>query len=199
MPETMRGTPSTGPLRIAVIIGSTRPGRAGEPIARWVADQLVPRADLDIDLVDLAEAALPSVLSDSDAEVFPAQVEALSARLGAADGFVIVTPEYNHSPPAALKNAIDWFHDEWNAKPVAFVSYGGMGRGFRAVEHLRQVFVELHAMTTRDGLGIDLGEVDDHGWPTSPGCEGAVKVMADQLVWWANALRQARTERPYVA
>jgi len=134
-----------------------------------------------------------------DSEVMPAAVNALSERLDAADGFVIVTPEYNHSFPAALKNAVDWLHEEWHAKPVAFVSYGGMSRGFRAVEQLRQVFVELHAMTTRDGLGIDLDEVDDQGRPNSPGCEGAVKLMGDQLVWWANALRQARAERPYVA
>lgn len=199
MPNSMTDTPSTGPLRIAVIIGSTRQGRAGEPIARWLADQLASRADLDVDLVDLAETAVPHVLPAFDIEVMPPEVDALSARLNAADGFVVVTPEYNHSVPAALKNAVDWFYEEWNAKPIAFVSYGGISRGFRAVEHLRQVFVELHAMTTRDGLGIDLDEVDDHGKPVSPGCEEAVKQMTDQLLWWATALRQARAERPYVA
>lgn len=199
MTYTTTGTTSAGPLRIAVIIGSTRQGRAGEPIAWWVADQLTPRADLDVDIVDLAVDPVPHVLPDYDVETMPASVVGLGERLDAADGFVIVTPEYNHSFPAALKNAVDWFYEEWNAKPIAFVSYGGKSRGIRAVEQLRQMFVELHAMTTRDGVGIDLDEVDDHGRPASQGCEGAAKLMADQLVWWANALRQARTERPYVA
>ena len=185
-------------LRIAVVIGSTRQGRAGEPIARWFVDQVSARDDIELDLIDLAEADVPHVMPDFDDETLPDSVEALGARLDAADGFVVVTPEYNHSFPASLKNAIDWFHDEWHAKPVAFVSYGGMGRGFRAVEQLRQVLVELHAMTTRDGVSIDLDEVDDHGRPTSDGIEGAAKLMVDQLIWWATALRAARDARPYV-
>ena len=189
---------SSQPLRIAVILGSTRDGRAGEPITRWFVDQASPREDVKIDLVDLAEAGLPHVMPDFESEIMPASVTALSERLVSADGFVVVTPEYNHSFPASLKNGIDWFHDEWFAKPVAFVSYGGMSRGFRAVEQLRQVFVELHAMTTRDGVSINLDEVGADGCPSSEGLEGAVKLMVDQLVWWAAALRDAREVRPYV-
>jgi NAD(P)H-dependent FMN reductase len=117
-----------------------------------------------------------------------------------ADAFVIVTPEYNHSFPAALKNFIDWHHPQWQAKPVGFVSYGGLGGGLRAVEQLRLVFAELHAVTVRDsvslhgpwsGLGQD-GEPRD-----ATVCAGAAKGMLGQLSWWGRALRTARAERPY--
>lgn len=191
--------PSTSKLRIGVIIGSTRQGRAGAPIAEWFAAIARQHPEMEIDLIDLAEADVPHVLPDFDVETLPASVEELGNRLDAADGFVVVTPEYNHAYPAALKNAIDWYYGEWQAKPVAFISYGGTAQGIRAVEQLRQVFVELHAMTTRDGVSINLDEVDQHGWPTSPGVDGAAKLMLDQLAWWARALHQARATVPYVA
>src|SRR5690606_34993089 len=119
-----------------------------------------------------------------------------------ADAFVIVTPEYNHSYPASLKTLIDWHFTEWQAKPVAFVSYGGLAGGLRAVEHLRGVLAELHAVTVRDTVsfhqawerfGPDSRPVDAAESTT------AAKTMLDQLVWWARALREARTARPYVA
>ncbi len=187
------------PLRIAVIVGSIRTGRAGAPIAHWFVEQTKGHRDLTIDLVDLAEPQLPVVLPDFDAVEVPATVTELGERLGAADGFVVITPEYNHSFPASLKNAIDWFHAEWFAKPVAFVSYGGRGQGIRATEQLRQVFAELHAVTTRDAVGIDLDDVDDAGCPNSSGIDGAAKVLLDQLVWWGETLRAGRRARPYVA
>ncbi|QBI19567.1 NADPH-dependent oxidoreductase [Egibacter rhizosphaerae] len=192
-----RTTGVTDPLRVVVILGSTREGRAGEPIAEWFLRQGEGRDDLEFDLLDLAEADLPVVLPDS--EDVPASVEAVGRRLDAADGFVIVVPEYNHSFPAALKNAIDWFYSEWNAKPVGFVSYGGRAEGIRAVEQLRQVFGELHAVTTRDAVSVNLEHVDRRGHPTLPGCEAAAKVCLDQLAWWAHALREARRAHPYNA
>jgi NAD(P)H-dependent FMN reductase len=195
--ETSTST-STDRLRIAAIIGSTRQGRAGKPIADWFLTQARDHADIGIDLIDLAEVQLPVVLPDYDVTALPEQVTALGERLAAADGFVVITPEYNHAYPAALKNAIDWFYEEWNAKPIAFVSYGGMSQGIRAVEQLRQVFVELHAMTTRDGVSINLDQTDERGWPNSSGVDGAAKLMLDQLVWWARALHQARAAHPYV-
>jgi NAD(P)H-dependent FMN reductase len=115
---------------------------------------------------------------------------------------VVITPEYNHSFPASLKNLIDWHHTQWQAKPVGFVSYGGLGGGLRAVEQLRLVFAELHAMTVRDSVSLHgpwsgLGE---DGKPRDPAvCEGAAKGMVDQLVWWGRALRTARAERAYAA
>jgi NAD(P)H-dependent FMN reductase len=115
------------PLRIVVIIGSTREGRFGPTVASWFVDETTGRADLDVDVLDLAEAGQPERLGGFD-QPPPEPVRAVAARLAAADGFVVVTPEYNHSYPAPLKTLIDW-HDAWQAKPVAFVSYGGMSGG----------------------------------------------------------------------
>ncbi len=195
MSSTQHTDSRNSPLRVAVIVGSTREGRAGAAIADWFASMVRPRGDFELDLVDLAEERLPVVLPDDSAP--PAPVVALGTRLAEADAFVVITPEYNHGYPASLKNAIDWYMEEWSAKPVAFVSYGGQGRGLLSVEQLRQVFAETHAMTTRDGVAIDLSEVDENGWPTSPGVDGAAKLLLDELAWWAHALRNARTAHPY--
>ncbi|MBB2912625.1 NAD(P)H-dependent FMN reductase [Streptosporangium becharense] len=125
---------------------------------------------------------------------------ALAARIGAADGFVVITPEYNHGYPAALKLAIDAVRWEWAAKPVCFISYGGMSGGLRAVEQLRLVFAELHTVTLRDTVSFHgtQGRFDENGDLTDPsGPSAAVKVMLDQLVWWGTTLREARAARPY--
>lgn len=124
----------------------------------------------------------------------------VSPRLAAADAFVIVTPEYNHSFPAALKNLIDWHYTQWQAKPVGFVSYGGLGGGLRAVEQLRLVFAELHAMTVRDSVSLHgpwSGLAEDGTPRDATVCEGAAKGMLGQLAWWGRALRAARVTRPY--
>jgi NAD(P)H-dependent FMN reductase len=188
----------SAPLRVAVIVGSIREGRAGAAITDWFVAQAEPRDDLDLDVLDLAELALPVVFPDDEARI-PTSVTAAGHRLDAADAIVVVTPEYNHSFPASLKNAVDWFHAEWFAKPIAFVSYGGRAEGVRAVEQLRQVFVEVHAMTTRDGVSINVDTVDERGWPASDGVEGAAKLMLDELAWWGRALRDARAREPYLA
>lgn len=186
------------PLRVAIIIGSTREGRIGPTVARWVSAQARQHADMDVDVVDLAEFGLPAVFSGSPD---PA-VTAFRARIDRADAFVVVTPEYNHGYPASLKQAIDLAYHEWRAKPVAFVSYGGRAGGVRAVEQLRQVFAELHAATVRDTVSFHGGRAafDDAGDPRDPtGCAIAAQTMLDQLAWWAHALRDARTVRPYAA
>jgi len=183
-------------LHLAIIIGSTRKGRFAPTVAGWFAGQAERRDDMAVDVIDLAGAQLPDVLSDKPGP----QVAAVTPRLAAADAFVVVTPEYNHSFPAALKNAIDWHFKEWQAKPVGFVSYGGLGGGLRAVEQLRQVFAELHAVTVRDTVSFHgvWAQFDSDGRPKDPGvCERAAKSMLDQLAWWADALREARTRRPY--
>lgn len=127
-------------------------------------------------------------------------MKALAPRLAAADGFVLITPEYNHSYPASLKNAIDWYLPQWQAKPFAFVSYGGVSGGLRAVEHLRPVLSEVHAMSIRETVSFHLAweRFDEEGQPVqSEECDAAAKRMLDQLAWWATALRTARRERPY--
>jgi NAD(P)H-dependent FMN reductase len=188
------------PLRLVVIIGSTREGRFGPIVANWFTEQARQRADLDLDVLDLAEAALPEALTGYG-QPAPATVTAVTGRLAAADAFVVVTPEYNHSYPAPVKTLIDWHRAEWQAKPVGFVSYGGMSGGLRAVEHLRGVFAEVHAVTVRDTVSFhnarDRFGPDAH--PVDPAeCAAAAKSMLDQLAWWAHVLREARSVHPYV-
>ncbi|TQM35090.1 NADPH-dependent FMN reductase [Pseudonocardia cypriaca] len=188
------------PFRLVVVIASTREGRFAPNVANWFVEEARARADLDIDVLDLAEAELPDRLTGWGTPP-PAAVAAVTPRLAAADAFVIVTPEYNHSYPAPVKTLIDWHFTEWQAKPVAFVSYGGMSGGLRAVEHLRGVLAELHAVTVRDTVSFH-GAWDRFGSdarPVDPAeCAAAAKTMLDQLSWWAHALREARAARPYV-
>lgn len=183
-------------LRIAVIVGSTREGRVGDAIARWFVDRVKQRDDLEVELVDLAEFDFPTRYPE---EATP-QMRAFTAAIDRADGYVIVTPEYNRSFPASLKQAVDYAYDEWHAKPVGFVSYGCRSRGHYAVDALRVVFAELHTMAVRDEVGIDVMSVRDDGTPGDEDVlEFAVMTMLDQLTWWGTALREARAARPYIA
>jgi NAD(P)H-dependent FMN reductase len=196
---------SQTPLKLAVIVGSIREGRFGPTVANWFTGQAARRADLTVDVVDLAETPLPTVFPEFGqpaAEAVERQLAAVSPRLAAADAFVLITPEYNHSFPASLKNAIDWHNKEWHAKPVGFVSYGGLSGGLRAVEQLRVVLAELHAVTIRDTVSFhnSWGEFEEDGTHRDgAGCEAAAKTMLDQLTWWAHALRDAKATRPYAA
>ncbi|MEU4328845.1 NADPH-dependent FMN reductase [Nonomuraea dietziae] len=144
-------------MRLAIIIGSVRQGRFGPTAAAWLHARACRRDDLDVDVIDLAEAWLPTVLPAG----FPARgvtgppaVEHLRPWLADADAFVIVTPEYNHSFPASLKNAIDWYHEEWRGKPVAFVAYGEASGGLRAVEQLHPVFGALDAVCVGEPVSL---------------------------------------------
>jgi NAD(P)H-dependent FMN reductase len=126
----------------------------------------------------------------------------LRAQLAEADAFVVVTPEYNHGYPAALKELIDSAGEEWHAKPVAFVSYGGVSGGLRAVEQLRQVFAELHVVSIRDSVSFQNAWqlFDATGCPAEPDrCSAQMSRMLAKLHWWATALRTARTSAPYSA
>lgn len=189
-------------LRVVVIIASTRVGRFGPTVADWFVARAGRRRDLEIDVVDLADAGLPEVVGDPD-QPAPPPVLALARRLSAADAFVVVTPEYNRSFPAPLKAAIDWYYKEWQAKPVTVISYGRESGGLHATGQLREVFIELHAVTIRDTVSIprywDQFAVDG-SWPKpSADCNTALKITLDQLCWWARALREARAVRPYAA
>ncbi|HSA52478.1 MAG TPA: NAD(P)H-dependent oxidoreductase [Yinghuangia sp.] len=194
-------TPTAERLRLAVIVGSTRSGRFAPTVASWFADLAGQRDDLSVDVVDLVETPLPATLpgfdgpSPDDAALF----DAITPRLAAADAFVVVTPEYNHSFPGALKNLIDAHYAEWQAKPVGFVAYGGLSGGLRAVEQLRVVFAELHAVTVRDTVSFH-GAAGVFDGPVPRDAEGtgaAAKTLLDQVVWWARALRDAKSVRPY--
>ncbi|MFJ9621943.1 NADPH-dependent FMN reductase [Streptomyces sp. NPDC101181] len=197
-PASSVSTPA--PLKVAVILGSNRTGRFGPVVADWFLERAGRHPGVETELIDVATADLPTALSWTPTPEETARLQAVSTRLAAADGFVVITPEYNHSFPAPLKNLIDWHREEWQAKPVAFVSYGGVSGGLRAVEQLRQVFAEQHTVTVRDTVSFhDAGtHFDDEGRHRDPaGAEAAAKTLLDQLVWWGTALRDARTLRPY--
>lgn len=187
-------------LRVAVIIGSTRRGLFGPTAAQWFTKQAARRRMLEFDMIDLAETDLPAALGDPDEDV-PPQVAALAPRLGAADAFVIVTPEYNHSFPAAVKTVIDWYFAEWAAKPVTFVSYGRESGGLHATAQLRQVFAELNAVAIRNTVSLPCywdQFAADGSWPKpTAGIDDAIAATLDQLTWWASALRSARAATPY--
>ena len=180
----------TTPLHVAVIIGSTREGRFGGTVADWFVDRARLRDDMELDVIDLVDVELPMALPLVSAPAAAAFVE----RIGRADAFVVITPEYNHGYPASLKQAIDFPRDEWREKPVGFVSYGGASGGLRAVEQLRQVFAELHVVTMRDSVSFAMAwdHFDESGQLLDPTVGNrSANTMLDQLAWWATALRAA--------
>ena len=190
--------------RLVVLIGSVREGRFGPFVAGWIADRASEHGGFEVDVVDLADFEIPLVLPAEspklagDAYPRPRGMADLTARLDAADAFVVVTPEYNHSYPASLKAAIDWHFTQWTAKPVAFVSYGGAAGGRHAVLHLENVLTELHAVTIRDGLAFPNYFVTfEDGEPLDAQADAYAKAMLDQLAWWASALREARAAVSY--
>ncbi|MEU0897585.1 NADPH-dependent FMN reductase [Streptomyces massasporeus] len=194
----------TEPLRVAVLVGSTREGRFAPVVTKWLTGHLDQRDDLTADVVDLAETPLPTVFPAFGRQPPPGareQLALVSPRLAAADAFVLVTPEYNHSFPASLKNAIDWHGEEWHGKPVGFVSYGGLSGGLRAVEHLRVVMAEVNATTIRNTVSFHdaWSRFDEDGACKGPAADTAAKALLDQLAWWGHALRDAKSRRRYVA
>ena len=190
--------------KLVILVGSVREGRFGPVVADWVAEQAAAHGYFDVEVVDLAAYDIPLTLPAEspkyagDAYPRPAGMSALTRALAAADAFVIVTPEYNHSYPASLKAAVDWHFTQWTAKPVAFVSYGGAAGGRHAVLHLENVLTELHAVTVRDGLAFpNYFTAWQDGRPLDPGAPGYAKTLLDQLTWWAATLRAGREAAPY--
>jgi NAD(P)H-dependent FMN reductase len=183
------------PLHLAILIGSTRAHRFGDTVAGWFTGRAEQRRDLVVDIIDLSEVNLPARLPSDDGP----PVDAYLRRLASADAFVIITPEYNHSFPASLKQAIDVTGGQWKAKPLAFVSYGGLSGGLRAVEHLRPVFAEMHAVTVRDGVILPMAwrQFAPDGQLKDDAPNAAADRMLDQLAWWGQALRVARQASPY--
>jgi NAD(P)H-dependent FMN reductase len=181
---------------ILVILGSTRQGRHGERVARWLMHRLDTRSDITTELVDLRDLALPFFDAPAGPAYGPVSAEARgwADRVRNADGFIFVTPEYNHGYPAPLKNAIDHLYTEWGHKPAAIVNYGGFAGGYRAAEQLRQVLIELKAVPVREQVGIPViwAAFDEAGEPRDATLDGALDAMAAELLWWATALIPAR-------
>ena len=181
---------STAPkLRIALIVSSVRSTRLADPLVAWLRTRLEPVGWLEVDVIDLVGVDLPPE------KLVPGEGSPISDRLEAADGFLVLTPEYNHSFPASLKNAIDWHFDEWAYKPVAFVAYGAGSGGIRAVEQLRLIFPELRATTVRNAvlLAAPWTQLTEDG-EFDPGDDAVAALTAtlDELRWWATALREGR-------
>lgn len=176
----------SNPLHIALIYGSAREGRFCDVVAAWVKRTVQARGDFTIDAIDPKAPDSAGV--------------GLRARLERADAFIVITPEYNHGYPAALKALIDTVSDEWQAKPVAFVSYGGLSGGLRAVEQLRLVFAELHAATIRDSVSFvnAWDQFDESGRLRDPArAERSMGRLLASLEWWAAVLRHGRRIAPY--
>ncbi|HEY8770882.1 MAG TPA: NAD(P)H-dependent oxidoreductase [Thermoleophilaceae bacterium] len=188
--------------RIGVILGSTRPARFSERPARWVAEALAARGDLDVEQLDLREYPLPFYEQPAPPartlREYPDEaIERWGQKIDAADGFVFVTSEYNHGYPAALKNAIDHLFPEWHRKPAAFVGYGNVG-GARAIEQLREVVVELemaplrHAVHILPDVMVPAMRADDYDASLFESLEPKLQLLADDLAWWTKALAAAR-------
>jgi NAD(P)H-dependent FMN reductase len=183
--------------KIAIIIGSTRPGRRGEAVAKWAYDLAVQRDDAEFELVDLLDYKLPHL-----DEVMPAvtgkyendHTKAWSATIAGFDGFIFVTPEYNHSTSGALKNAIDFLYAEWNNKAAGFISYGGGASGTRAVEHLRLIMGEVQVADVRAQVAFSFMHDFENFTTFTPGAqhETALTTLLDQTISWSAALKTVR-------
>jgi NAD(P)H-dependent FMN reductase len=182
---------------VGIILGSTRPGRRGEPVAKWVYDLAAKREDAEFELVDIAEYALPHLdepLPPSVARYENDHTKRWSEKIASFDAYVFVTPEYNHSTSGALKNAIDYLYREWNNKAAGFVSYGGGSAGTRAVEHLRLIMGELQIADVRAQVAVSLiHDFENYSiFVPRPEQEQAVATMLDQVVSWGKALQAVR-------
>ena len=183
-------------VRIGIILGSTRPNRNGEQVARWVSDNASLRSDAEFELVDLRDYPLPHLdepLPPSMGQYQNDHTRQWADKIASFDGFVIVTPEYNHSTSGVLKNAIDYLYAEWNNKAVGFVSYGSVG-GARAAEHLRLVAGELQMADVRQQVTLSLITDFENYSVFKPNDYqlGALNSVLDQVVAWAKALAPLR-------
>ncbi|MGE3192318.1 MAG: NADPH-dependent FMN reductase [Microbacteriaceae bacterium] len=187
------------PVRIGIIIGSTRPGRVGDQVARWVLDHAAQRDDAEFELVDLVDYALPHLdeaIPASAGKYANDHTRAWAQKVASFDGYVFVTPEYNHSTSGALKNAIDFVYGEWNNKAAGLVSYGASASGLRAAEHLRLVLGEVQIADVRQQVAFSLMTDFENFSVFAPAGNQAAHLdtMLNQLVSWAGALRAVREQ-----
>jgi NAD(P)H-dependent FMN reductase len=192
--------------KLLVVVGSTRPNRSADLVLPWLTKKVSEHEAFDAEIVDLRDWPLPifaehsGTIGDiSDPTYSDPLVKAWNNKVKGADAYLIVTPEYNHSAPGGLKNAIDtvWLSFGFRNKPVAFVSYaGGQTGGVRAIEHLAHVFIETEAVPVRNSVIIPnvRDAFDADGQPKNPATDAAAGIMLDDLAWWAAALDKARAE-----
>src|SRR5260370_3605241 len=185
-------------IKTAIVIGSTRPGRKAETVARWVYDIAKKRDDAEFEIVDIKDFNLPMLdepMSPMMGQYSQPHTKAWAAKIATFDAFVFVTPEYNHSTSGALKNALDFLYREWNNKAAGFVGYGGAG-GTRAVEQLRLVMGELQIAAVRAQVALSM--FTDFGnytvFKPGPRQESAVNAMLDQVIHLGAALKTLRQQ-----
>lgn len=190
----------TQPLRVHIILGSTRPGRVSEKVAPWLLETMKGVKGMTPELIDLRDHPLPfydekSSLGMLGDDVAHPEAKAWAAKVGEADAYIVIAPEYNHGYPAVLKNALDYAYKQWNNKPIGFVSYGSAG-GARSVEQLRLVAVELQMAPIRTAVHIPAPWSMMENGEFKPGVLEQYKEVATnmltQLHWWGQALRAAR-------
>ncbi len=191
------------PLKLQIIIGSTREGRFGDKPAHWIADILKENKDFQTEVIDLRDWSLPffneKVPPSMSNGAYESEVgKKWWAKIAEADAYIMVTPEYNHGPSAVLKNAIDWVANPWHQKPVAFISYGSTG-GARAVDQLRPILTEQQMAPMRTAVHIMAPwTLSDEAGNLKPGVldsyADTAKGMLGQLSWWGKALRAARSQ-----
>jgi NAD(P)H-dependent FMN reductase len=191
------------PVQIALILGSTREGRVGDKVARWIHALAAQRDDMRVELVDLKDWPLPFFQYSKPPKLiennYPSELERRwVATVEHMDGYIWVFPEYNHGYPAVLKNALDYVYTGWNRKPVSLVSYGGLAGGVRAAQQLRQVAIELQMAPLRDEVNIPLAmrAFDDSGQPLDASLAKRAGTMFEQLIWWSRTLRMGRQLPP---
>src|SRR5262245_14690982 len=189
--------------KIGIILGSTRPNRNGEQVARWVLDIASQRTDAEFELVDLLDYPLPHLdepLPPSLGQYAHDHTKAWAAKVASCDGYVMVTPEYNHSTSGVLKNAIDYLYAEWHNKGVGFVSYGSAG-GARAAEHLRLIVAELQMADVRQQVALSLFTEFENfsAFKPSEFSVQALNNLLDQVIAWSAALEPLRAPAPAVA
>jgi len=187
-------------IRIGIILGSTRPNRNGEQVAQWVYEIASRRSDAQFELVDLRDYPLPHLDEPMPPAMGQYQNEHTrqwAAKIASFDGFVFITPEYNHSTSGVLKNAIDYLFAEWNNKAAGFVSYGSVG-GARAVEHLRLIAGELQMADVRQQVAISLmTEFENFSvFKPSAYAAAALETLLDQVIAWSTALAPLRRQQP---
>ncbi len=190
-------------LKIAIVVGSTRPNRNAPQVAKWVQDLASKRGDATYEIVDIADFDLPvfdEPMSPSMGKYTYEHTKRWAAAVASYDGFVFVTPEYNHSITGALKNAIDFVYGEWNNKAAGFVSYGSTG-GVRAVEHLRGIMAEVQVADVRAHVSMSM-YTDFENWSVfkpDPKHEQQLGILLDQLTSWSRAMQGVRAEKQAAA
>lgn len=185
-------------IKIAIIIGSTRPGRKADSVAKWVYEIAKKRSDATFEVVDIKSYNLPLLdepVPPSMAQYSQPHTKTWAAKIASFDAFVFVTPEYNHGTSGALKNAIDFLYGEWNNKAAGFVSYGSMG-GARAVESLRLVMGELQVADVRAQVMLSLFTDFENFTAFKPAAmhEKSVNTMLDQVIAWGGAMKTLRNK-----